>query len=46
MTILLFSINAYSITITILPFESADETWVEEYKADDGIARVLDLMTL
>ncbi len=42
MTILLFSINAYSITITILPFESADETWVEEYKADDGIARVLE----
>ena len=25
MTILLFSINAYSITITILPFESADD---------------------
>ncbi|MEI0559333.1 hypothetical protein [Brachyspira intermedia] len=40
--ILLFSINAYSITITILPFESTDETWVEEYKADDGIARVLE----
>ncbi|MEI0702893.1 hypothetical protein [Brachyspira intermedia] len=40
--ILLFSINAYSITITILPFESTDETWVEEYKADDGISRVLE----
>ena len=40
--ILLFSINAYSITITILPFESADETWVEEYKADDGVVRVLE----
>ncbi|MEI0799304.1 hypothetical protein R4Q14_13415 [Brachyspira intermedia] len=41
-TVLLFSINAYSITITILPFESADETWVEEYKADDGVVRVLE----
>ncbi|MCZ9839348.1 hypothetical protein OFR22_08400 [Brachyspira hyodysenteriae] len=40
--ILLFSINAYSITITILPFLSADETWIEEYKADDGIPRVLE----
>lgn len=42
LTILLLSINAYSITITILPFLSADETWVEEYKADDGIPRVLE----
>lgn len=41
-TVLLFSINAYSVNITILPFESADETWIEEYKADDGIARVLE----
>ena len=40
--ILLFSINAYSITVTILPFTSADETWIEEYKADDGIPRVLE----
>lgn len=42
MIILIFSINAYSITVTILPFECDDETWVEEYKADDGIARVLE----
>ncbi|PTY40882.1 hypothetical protein [Brachyspira hampsonii] len=42
MIILLFSINAYSITITILPFESADETWIEEYNVDDGIPRVLE----
>ncbi|CRF34071.1 hypothetical protein BRSU_1856 [Brachyspira suanatina] len=39
---LIFSINAYSVTITILPFECADETWIEEYKADDGIPRVLE----
>lgn len=40
--ILLLSINAYSITVTILPFSSSDETWIEEYKVDDGIPRVLE----
>lgn len=40
--ILLFSINAYSITLTILPFSSANQTWIDEYKIDDGIPRVLE----
>ena len=40
--ILSFSINAYSITFTILPFSSANEEWITEYKVDDGMPRVLE----
>ncbi|WP_157153888.1 hypothetical protein [Brachyspira murdochii] len=39
--ILIYSINIYSITLTILPFTSENEEWINEYKVDDGIPRVL-----
>lgn len=39
---LFFSINLYSITITVLPFTSADKEWIEEYMVDDGMPRVLE----
>ncbi|WP_295156702.1 hypothetical protein [uncultured Brachyspira sp.] len=40
--IFLCNIPIYTITITILPFSSTDKLWIEEYKADDGIPRVLE----
>lgn len=40
--ILLYSINLYSITVTILPFLSQNTNWIEEYQVDDGIPRVLE----
>ncbi|WP_300367633.1 hypothetical protein [Brachyspira sp.] len=40
--LLICSIPIYPITITILPFSSADPLWTEEYKVDDGIPRVLE----
>lgn len=39
--ILLYSISLYSATITILPFSSENTNWIEKYKVDDGIPRVL-----
>ncbi|WP_295161692.1 hypothetical protein [uncultured Brachyspira sp.] len=39
--ILFFSINIYPVTITILPFSSINESWIEEYNADDGMPRIL-----
>lgn len=40
--ILLFGINLYSVSVTVLPFESANPNWVEEYMVDDGMPRVLE----
>ena len=40
--ILTISINAYSITLTILPFSCTNEQWISEYKVDDGMSRVLE----
>lgn len=34
--------NLYSISITILPFTSANKSWVEEYMVDDGMPRTLE----
>ena len=38
----IYSIVIYSITVTIIPFSSIDESWIKEYKVDDGIPRVLE----
>lgn len=40
--ILIFGINLYSVSVTVLPFESANPNWVEEYMVDDGMPRVLE----
>lgn len=40
--ILFCSINLYSISITVLPFGSANKNWVEEYMVDDGMPRTLE----
>ena len=40
--ILFFGINLYSVGITVLPFESANPNWIEEYMVDDGMPRVLE----
>lgn len=34
--------NLYSVAVTVLPFESANPNWVEEYMVDDGMPRVLE----
>lgn len=39
---LFFGVNLYSITMTILPFKSANREWIEEYMVDDGMPRVLE----
>lgn len=39
---LFFGINLYSVSVTVLPFESANPNWVEEYMVDDGMPRVLE----
>lgn len=39
--ILSYSINLFSITVTILPFSTTNETCISEYNVDDGIPRVL-----
>ena len=40
--ILILGINLYSVSVTVLPFESANPNWVEEYMVDDGMPRVLE----
>ena len=40
--IFFFGINLYSVGITVLPFESANQNWIEEYMVDDGMPRVLE----
>lgn len=40
--IFIFGINLYSVSVTVLPFESANPNWVEEYMVDDGMPRVLE----
>lgn len=39
---LFFGVNLHSITMTILPFKSANREWIEEYMVDDGMPRVLE----
>lgn len=42
LSILLFGVNLYSITLTILPFASAEQEWIDKYMVDDGMPRVLE----
>lgn len=40
--ILFFGMNLYSVSVTVLPFESANANWIDEYMVDDGMPRVLE----